>query len=159
MANADRSVESMTSLTRPTEADNSVVPLGLDTAATFIRVSNSMRTLFNSVLSKHRLGWAGYELLDVVCRRGPVTYRETALVLSRHRTSVRTTVAGLVESGLIERDRGPGRGDGYLMSATDRGRDIHARCGLALSRITTTLPAELESDQLRTLLSDLERQL
>lgn len=131
----------------------------LDIAATLIRVANSARVLLDTALSPHRIGWAGYEILDLTCATGPVTYRELAHTLNRHRTSIRATVANLVDSGLVERYRGGIRRDEYQVAPTERGREIHRRCTRTLRDAGSTLRTGADPYSLISQLKDFEDRL
>lgn len=106
--------------------------VALDLAATLIRVANTMRTRLDEVLARHRVSWAGYEVLDLVCTEGPMTYRALAHTLDRHRTSVRSIVAGLVDVGHVTRSLGGHRSDEFVVEPTRSGRAVHERARRAL---------------------------
>lgn len=93
----------------------------VEVAATLVRISNRMRTTLDDALACHRLSWAGYEVLEGVCCRAPVSYRSLSVGLDRHRTSITSSVAGLVASGLVTRTLGGSRSDEYVVEPTRSG--------------------------------------
>ncbi|SNT42581.1 MarR family winged helix-turn-helix transcriptional regulator [Rhodococcoides kyotonense] len=104
----------------------------LDIAATLIRVAGTVRTRLDEILVRYRVSWAGFEVLDLVCTDGPKTYRALAHHLDRHRTSVRSIVAGLVDSGYVTRTLGAARSDEFVVEPTESGRSVHDRARRAL---------------------------
>lgn len=129
----------------------------LEIAATLIRVSNSVRVRLDNALSRENITWAGYEVLDMLCVEGSMTYRMLSIRLDRHRTSVTSIVAGLVSSGLATRSVGSVRRDEFVVDATPSGFRVRERASRALTKAKPSiLPAEC-SVQLLDQLRELER--
>ncbi|OAK56225.1 MarR family winged helix-turn-helix transcriptional regulator [Rhodococcoides kyotonense] len=113
-----------------------IVTTELESAATLMRVSNILRTRLDEAVTRQRMSWAGYEVLDAICRKGPMSYRSLSSALDRHRTSITSIVTALVSSGYVTRRRGGSRPDEFLVETTDLGVRRHERARVSAVEVS-----------------------
>ncbi|WP_322544786.1 MarR family transcriptional regulator [Rhodococcoides fascians] len=85
------------------DGDPDARSIELEVASAVLRLAATARSRFVEILRPSDMSWARYEVLELLCRRGPLSYRELGSNLDRHRTSIKTTVDNLVESGYLHR--------------------------------------------------------
>lgn len=105
----------------------------LEIASTVFRLASVARGRLSDALRRHGLSWARYEVLDVVCRQGPVSYSEVSRALCRHRTSITSTAAVLESRNLIARFANPCNPQQWMLEGTELGRRTVERASRALT--------------------------
>lgn len=131
----------------------------LEVAATLLRVSNTLRVRLDDALAQQNVTWAGYEVLDILCADGPMTYRKLSTRLDRHRTSITSVVAGLVSSGRVTRELGGLRRDQFVVKATSSGYRTYERTHGVLSTAARAMYPAGGSEEVLAHLEVLERVL
>ncbi|OAK56877.1 MarR family winged helix-turn-helix transcriptional regulator [Rhodococcoides kyotonense] len=122
--------------------------------STVLRLATLARTQFGDALKPAGMSWARYEVLALLCRNGPSSYREIGAELARHRTSIKSTVAALEESGHVTRSSDWKWPQRLLVEATESGRRAVTRAEKALHR--NAIPQEA-ADEYPTALEALRR--
>lgn len=82
------------------------------------------RSLVDSILSPHDLGWTQWLLLNALAERGPTRQREVGVMLQVERPTLSTIVATLVRKGFI--DQAPDSSDQRqrILTLTESGREL-----------------------------------
>ncbi|MBY4402702.1 MarR family transcriptional regulator [Rhodococcus fascians] len=126
--------------------------------STVLRMASAARVRLAEALDAQGLSWARYEVLELVCRRGPLSYSALSRELVRHRTSITATTASLVDAGLLVRSVNPRNRQQYLVDATDSGYRAVTRAERALERARSRMAVDADSEQTLEVLRGIEKQ-
>lgn len=149
----------MTALAESFDGDTSPAhSTELEIVSTVLRMASAARVRLAEALDAHGLSWARYEVLDLVCRRGPTSYSTLSRELVRHRTSVTATTATLVDAGLLVRGVDPQNRQQYLVEATDSGHRAVTRAESALERARSRMAVDADSARTLEVLRGIEEQ-
>ncbi|MFY2788564.1 MarR family transcriptional regulator [Rhodococcus sp. KRD162] len=149
----------MTALAESFGGDTSAVhSTDLEIVSTVLRIASAARVRLAEALDAHGLSWARYEVLELVCTRGPMSYSALSRELVRHRTSITATTASLVEAGLLVRSVSPRNSQQYLVEATDSGQRAVRRAERALERVRSRMAVDSDSARTLEVLRGIERQ-
>ena len=130
----------------------------LEIVSTVLRMASAARVRLAEALDAQGLSWARYEVLELVCRRGPTSYSMLSRELVRHRTSITATTATLVDAGLLVRSVNPRNRQQYLVEATDSGDRAVTRAERALERARARMAVDADSAQTLEVLRGIEKQ-
>ncbi|MCZ4521996.1 MarR family transcriptional regulator [Rhodococcus ruber] len=130
----------------------------LEIVSTVLRMASAARVRLAEALDAQGLSWARYEVLELVCRRGPTSYSTLSRELVRHRTSITATTASLVDAGLLVRSVNPRNRQQYLVEATDSGHRAVTRAERALERARARMAVDADSAQTLEVLRGIEKQ-
>ena len=126
--------------------------------STVLRMASAARVRLAEALYAQGLSWARYEVLELICRRGPLSYSALSRELVRHRTSITATTASLVDAGLLVRSVNPRNRQQYLVDATDSGYRAVTRAERALERARSRMAVDADSEQTLEVLRGIEKQ-
>ena len=126
--------------------------------STVLRMASAARVRLAEALDAQGLSWARYEVLELVCRRGPTSYSMLSRELVRHRTSITATTANLVDAGLLVRSVNPRNRQQYLVEATDSGHRAVTRAERALERARSRMAVDADSEHTLEVLRGIEKQ-
>ncbi|MEU3475687.1 hypothetical protein CH272_25655 [Rhodococcus sp. 05-340-1] len=130
----------------------------LEIVSTVLRMASAARVRLAEALDAQGLSWARYEVLELVSRRGPMSYSALSRELVRHRTSITATTASLVESGLLVRSVNPRNRQQYMVEATDSGHRAVVRAERALERARSRMAVDADSARTLEVLRGIEKQ-
>ncbi|OZC78896.1 hypothetical protein CH251_04010 [Rhodococcus sp. 06-462-5] len=130
----------------------------LEIVSTVLRMASAARVRLAEALDAQGLSWARYEVLELVSRRGPMSYSALSRELVRHRTSITATTASLVESGLLVRSVNPRNRQQYMVEATDSGHRAVTRAERALERARSRMAVDADSARTLEVLRGIEKQ-
>ncbi|OZC99386.1 hypothetical protein CH275_23195 [Rhodococcus sp. 06-235-1A] len=130
----------------------------LEIVSTVLRMASAARVRLAEALDAQGLSWARYEVLELVSRRGPMSYSALSRELVRHRTSITATTASLVEAGLLVRSVNPRNRQQYMVEATDSGHRAVRRAERALERARSRMAVDADSAQTLEVLRGIEKQ-
>ncbi|KZF05369.1 MarR family transcriptional regulator [Rhodococcus sp. IEGM 1401] len=130
----------------------------LEIVSTVLRMASAARVRLAEALDAQGLSWARYEVLELVCRRGPMSYSALSRELVRHRTSITATTASLVEAGLLARSVNPRNRQQYMVEATDSGHRAVTRAERALERARSRMAVDADSARTLEVLRGIEKQ-
>ncbi|MDV8053662.1 MULTISPECIES: MarR family transcriptional regulator [unclassified Rhodococcus (in: high G+C Gram-positive bacteria)] len=130
----------------------------LEIVSTVLRMASAARVRLAEALDAQGLSWARYEVLELVCRRGPMSYSALSRELVRHRTSITATTASLVEAGLLARSVNPRNRQQYMVEATDSGHRAVTRAERALERARSRMAVDVDSARTLEVLRGIEKQ-
>ncbi|AJW40074.1 hypothetical protein CH306_01695 [Rhodococcus sp. 15-725-2-2b] len=130
----------------------------LEIVSTVLRMASAARVRLAEALDAQGLSWARYEVLELVSRRGPMSYSALSRELVRHRTSITATTASLVESGLLVRSANPRNRQQYMVEATDSGHRAVTRAERALERARSRMAVDADSARTLEVLRGIEKQ-
>ncbi|WP_415973928.1 MarR family transcriptional regulator [Rhodococcus sp. 077-4] len=126
--------------------------------STVLRMASAARVRLAEALDAQGLSWARYEVLELVCRRGSMSYSALSRELVRHRTSITATTASLVEAGLLVRTVNPRNRQQYMVEATDSGHRAVTRAERALERSRSRMAVDTDSARTLEVLRGIEKQ-
>ncbi|MDV7987392.1 MULTISPECIES: MarR family transcriptional regulator [unclassified Rhodococcus (in: high G+C Gram-positive bacteria)] len=130
----------------------------LEIVSTVLRMASAARVRLAEALDAQGLSWARYEVLELVSRRGPMSYSALSRELVRHRTSITATTASLVEAGLLVRSVNPRNRQQYMVEATDSGHRAVTRAERALERARSRMAVDADSARTLEVLRGIEKQ-
>lgn len=130
----------------------------LEIVSTVLRMASAARVRLAEALDAQGLSWARYEVLELVSRRGPMSYSALSRELVRHRTSITATTASLVESGLLVRSANPRNRQQYMVEVTDSGHRAVTRAERALERARSRMAVDADSARTLEVLRGIEKQ-
>ncbi|KAA0927983.1 MULTISPECIES: MarR family transcriptional regulator [unclassified Rhodococcus (in: high G+C Gram-positive bacteria)] len=130
----------------------------LEIVSTVLRMASAARVRLAEALDAQGLSWARYEVLELVCRRGPMSYSALSRELVRHRTSITATTASLVEAGLLARSVNPRNRQQYMVESTDSGHRAVTRAERALERARSRMAVDADSARTLEVLRGIEKQ-
>lgn len=126
--------------------------------STVLRVASAARVRLAEALDAQGLSWARFEVLELVCRNGPMSYGALSRELMRHRTSITATTSTLVDAGLLERGSNPRHRQQITVEATESGHRAVWRAERALERARSRIAVGDDSARTLEVLQGLERQ-
>lgn len=126
--------------------------------STVLRIASAARTRLAEALDAQGLSWARYEVLELVCRQGPLSYSALSHQLLRHRTSITATAASLVDSGLLVRAVNPRNRQQFIVEATESGARAVVRAERALERARSRMAVDADTERTLEVLQSIERQ-
>lgn len=126
--------------------------------STVLRIASAARTRLAEALDAQGLSWARYEVLELVCRQGPLSYSALSRQLLRHRTSITATAASLVDSGLLVRAVNPRNRQQFIVEATESGARAVVRAERALERARSRMAVDADTERTLEVLQSIERQ-
>ncbi|MDJ0004017.1 MULTISPECIES: MarR family transcriptional regulator [Nocardiaceae] len=149
----------MTALAESFDGDTSPAhSTEFEIVSTVLRMASAARVRLAEALDAQGLSWARYEVLELICRRGPLSYSALSRELVRHRTSITATTASLVDAGLLVRSVNPRNRQQYLVDATDSGYRAVTRAERALERARSRMAVDADSEQTLEVLRGIEKQ-
>ncbi|MFC9550036.1 MarR family winged helix-turn-helix transcriptional regulator [Rhodococcus sp. NPDC056960] len=105
----------------------------VDIISSLMRTQRMLSSQLNKAFTPYGVSWAGYEILQMLVPRNPISILTLARELERHWTSIAHTVNGLERSGHVIRYRNPSYRRENLVEMTDSGYDACTRVNEVLA--------------------------
>ncbi|MEN0137900.1 MAG: hypothetical protein AAGC80_22305 [Rhodococcus sp. (in: high G+C Gram-positive bacteria)] len=117
----------------PRVPSDAVAETAVDIISSLMRTQRMLSSHLNKAFSPYGVSWAGYEILQLLVHRHPISVLTLARELERHWTSIAHTVNGLERAGHVIRYRNPSYRRENLVEITDSGIEACTQVNEALA--------------------------